>query len=157
MGINIGSVYERFEREQAKLRKDYIREGMNDEQIRAMYEFDKSQMNRDLAYHRRSVSIEECLEKDEKRDDLSKKIPFLSQLTYEIEELQSGEYWWIDQITDERICSILKTLSNEELEIIDLYVFVGYNQAEIAKRTGVSQATVSRKINEVFDRIRKTV
>ncbi len=157
MGINFGAVHERFEREQVKLRKDYIREGMNDEQIRAMYEFDKSQMNRDLAYHRRSVSIEECLEKDEQRDGLSKKPPFLSQLTYEMQESQSGKYWWIDQITDERICSILKTLSDEELEILDLYVFVGYNQGEIAERIGVSQATICRKINGVFERIRKTV
>ena len=157
MGINFGAVHERFEREQAKLRKDYIREGMNDEQIRAMYEFDKSQMNRDLAYHRRSVSIEECLEKDEQRDGLSKKPPFLFQLAYEMQESQSGKYWWKDQITDERICSILKTLSNVELEILDLYVFVGYNQAEIAKRIGVSQATICRKINRVFERIRKIV
>ena len=154
MGINFAAMYKRFENTQSKLRKAYINAGMTEEQSRAIYEFDKWQMNRDLAYYRRSISIEEYLEKDEKRDDDTKNSPFLSQLTYEMKESEEGKFWWIDQIEDERICTTVKNLSEEDKTILDLFVYQGYNQTEIARLMGICQAKVCRRIKSIFSKFK---
>ena len=50
--MNMGSIYKQFEKEQEKLRKEYLAAGMTEVQIDELYEYDKKQLSRDIAYQR---------------------------------------------------------------------------------------------------------
>lgn len=53
MKINFAQEYEKFKVEQRELHEKYLSAGMTEEQINAVYSFDKQQLARDLAYRRR--------------------------------------------------------------------------------------------------------
>lgn len=58
MSINFGKEYKKFHTEQEKLRKYYISLGMSKEVIDAIYEFDKIQFCKDIAFKRRTQYIQ---------------------------------------------------------------------------------------------------
>ena len=81
MKISMASIYKKFEKEQSILRKQYQLAGMNNEQILEMYEFDKKQLARDIAYYRRTQNIEVIhseLNSDSNNKLLNKFLPMLS-------------------------------------------------------------------------------
>lgn len=63
----------------------------------------------------------------------------------------SNRYWWVDEL--ERLYSVVKKLSDEEKEIITLYVFEGYTQKEIANFLHYPKST----LNDRMTRIKKKI
>ena len=58
MAVNFGHEYLKFEKEQKKLRKEYLAAGMTEAEADEMYDFDKKQFDRDLAFYRRIISLD---------------------------------------------------------------------------------------------------
>ena len=60
-----------------------------------------------------------------------------------------GRYAWVDTISDVDLADKLKSLSEDELELLTLFVIDGYTQREIAKKMCCSQKAVSKKIAKI--------
>ena len=60
-----------------------------------------------------------------------------------------SRFAWIGEIEDERLLSALENLKDEDLEIITMYAYEGYDITEISKVYGVSRPTISIKIKRI--------
>ena len=159
MKIIFAQEYKHFEEEQKRLRVAYMAAGMTEEQIQAMYEFDKQQLARDLAYRRRTQSLlpSSCGDDDEGDDGQSVLLEkFADALS--VSDDGSAEhirFWWIDEIDTPGLAKKLKALSDDDKELLTLYAFDGYNQADTAKRLGISQRAVSKRLQVIAGKIKK--
>ena len=57
--------------------------------------------------------------------------------------------WSIGEIENEQLLTALETLKVEDLEIITMYAYEGYDITEISKVYGVSRPTISIKIKRI--------
>ncbi len=149
MAVNFAHEYKKFEEQQARLRKEYKDAGMSDEQIDAMYKFDKAQLARDLAYKRRTQSL--FTESDDFESETQSALldKFMDVLSYTMEPDTSKHLWWLEEISDTNLQSAVRKLSLEQIELLDMYVFDSLSQTDIARRLGVNQSSVSRQLTKI--------
>lgn len=152
MEWNDGKERAKFEREQAELRKEYLAAGMTEEQIRAMYKFDKSFYNerRREATHTQELDIQ-AFDDDDSEDELRNSLldKFMDKLSITDNHFQDERFGWIEQIENETLCKTIKSLSDADKELLTLLVCDGLNQRQIAERFGVSQQAISKKIKKI--------
>ena len=67
---------------------------------------------------------------------------------------QTGRYDWVESISDPELLDKIKGLTSKQLDILTQYVIEERNQAEIAKKFGVSQAAVSQQINTIIKKLK---
>lgn len=151
MAINFGAEYKRFEKEMAKKHELYVKLGMTQEQINALDKFDKAEFLSDNTYkrHVQSLSIDEASENPEDLHPLFKK--FGDVLSVELKVTFRDKYAWLDEITSPELTKKLLSLAPDDLELLDAYIFGEETQVQIAKKKGISQKNISKKL----DRIRR--
>lgn len=151
MKWNNGAEQKKFEREQEKLRKQYLAAGMTEEQIQAMYEFDKNNMNlrQREARHTQNLDIEAFDDDgdDEAKNPLLKK--FIDNFSCTDKHFEGERYDWIEEIENEELYKAIKSLSQEDLDLITMLAFDGYKQNEIAKKKGVVSVVICKKIKRL--------
>ena len=130
--------------------------GMREEDIRAMYESDLHQFNRDRAYYQRSQSLEGASfagddTTEEGRSPLLMK--FSGGLSCHQSEITAwGRYDWVEDLDTPDLAAAIKSLSTEDIELLtDLREF---NQSEIARRNGISRAAVSKRMARIRKRLK---
>lgn len=155
MGINFSHEYKKFEKEQQKLRQEYLAAGMSEGEIQEMYEFDKKSLDRDLAYWRRTQPISCVLDDMESESQNQLLYKFSEILTCDIAPSKSERFWWINEVESEMLVKAIKSLEQYELETLDLLSFSGMTQAEIADELGVDQSTISYRIKRIKEKIKK--
>lgn len=154
MSVSFASEYKRFRAEQEQLRKQYVEAGMSPEQIDAMYQFDLSQLNRDLAYYRRTQPIAQDYDDfdEDTRNPLLFK--FFSRLSYDF-VLPEARYEWIENFAigeyQEKLCA----LSNEQKELLTLLFKDGLTEAEIAQKYGVTKGAIAQRLDTIRKKIKK--
>ncbi len=143
MSWNNGKERKLFEKRQAILAEQYRSAGMTEEQIQQMYEFDLAVFRSERVFYTHTQALEINFD-DEDTADVSN---FL--LEYQSENLRnySNRFWWVDEL--ERLYSVVKKMSDEEKELITLYVFDGYTQREIADRLHCSQMAISKRLRKI--------
>lgn len=134
MSWNNGKEHDKFEREQTRLKQQYISAGMTDEQIQEMYDYDKAILNsnRREAEHSGDIDFEIYAE----TNGIEMDITTLSR------------YAWLDEIQDKRISEALKYLSDKDKELLTKYIIDGYKWHEIAKMEGVRPQTISNRLKK---------
>ena len=149
MGIHFALARRSFQKEQEKLRRQYRKAGMTEEQIQDMYEFDLQQFNRDIAFYRRNQSLTACEEmmREEGLSPLLKK--YYEQLTVVQQPSCEGKRWWLDEIEDEALLSCLMRLSEEDLEVVHRLAFCDCTQKELCAALGRSQSALSQKLKTI--------
>ena len=55
---------------------------------------------------------------------------------------------WVGEVQNERLQSGLEKLSDDDLELLTLYVYEGYNTVELSKVYGIAQQNISKRIND---------
>lgn len=159
MSINFALEYKKFEKEQQLLRAKYSAAGMSEDQITAIYEYDKQQLARDLAYKRRTQTLltSDCGDDDNGDDGKSVLLEkFAKALSVRDDtSAEHDRYWWIEEIDTPELAKKLKSLSNDEIELLTLWIFDGYTQAEIAEILLISQRGVSKRIQQIAKKIKK--
>jgi len=153
MEWNNGEEQKRFEREQARLRKEYIAAGMTEEQITKLRAFDEEwfRQRRTEARHTQELDIYTSEDEERKDNPLIEKFP--DKLTVTDKHWQ-GRYAWIEQIEDKRLYAAIKSLSHNEKEILTMLYKFGYTQTKIARMFGVKKAAISRKIGRIKNKIK---
>lgn len=151
MEWNNGKERALFEKEQAKLYKDYVAAGMTEEQIQQIRDYDEKcfRNRRTEARHTQRLNItafeEENID-DETQNPLLKK--FLHNFSIEDKHFQNERLGWIEEIESRGLYHALRSLSVKDREMLTYLVCDGLNQSEIAEQLGVSQQSISKKIKK---------
>ena len=154
MAVNFGHEYLKFEKEQKKLRKEYLAAGMTEAEADEMYDFDKKQFDRDLAFYRRIISL------DFVNDDFEQEArnPLLESnmntLCVEPYISVSWKYGWLEEIENESLVRAIRKLKLYEIETIDLLIN-GMTQEEAAAFLEIDQSTISYRIKRIREKIKK--
>ena len=117
----------------AKAEAYYRENGMTDEQIAAMREFDLEAFKSDRRYYENTLPL---IERD------------LEHQVYEQDFDHFDENNWLDGMPDE-VADALKPLPEEQLKAYYFYRVEEYTQKEIAVMLSISQPTVYRMIGEI--------
>ena len=149
---NDGYERRKFEARQKKQAEEYSAIGMNEEQIKVMYEFDLEQYKSDRRYHMHTQPFTSS-DFDDGEDDESESTllhNFFDELIVTIDSSsEQSRYWWIEEIEDEELAYRVKCLSSDEIEMLTLLAFDGYTQAEAAKKMGIPYRTFKFKLRNL--------
>ena len=150
MSFNKGYELKKFEAHWEKLRIEYAAAGMTEDVIQKMYDYDRQQFNAERAHLERTQELStdtfECSE--DENSPLMKRYREVTTVTDTYHETKSG-FAWIGEIENERLLSALENLSEDDLKLLTLYVFEGYNESEISKVFNVSQPAIHKRIMKI--------
>ena len=119
------------------------------ERLKLMYEFDLGVLNSERAYITNTMTVSGVAD-----DGAAKETSDFNQyekavtVTDTYHETKS-RFAWIGEIENEQLLTALETLKVEDLEIITMYAYEGYDITEISKVYGVSRPTISIKIKRI--------
>ena len=157
MGVYFAEEYRQFEKEMLERKKEYLESGCSEQDFLEYYTMRRKQLNRDLAYRRRTVSLNHRTEDMDSDGQNPLYSDYLSALSVEMELPSVHKFWWIDQIENPGLLTTLLSFSDEELTLIDMSVYRGLTQKAIAKRTGKDQSSISRKLETLYKKLKKSL
>ena len=150
MSFNKGYELKKFEAHWEKLRIEYAAAGMTEDAIQKMYDYDRQQFNAERTHLERTQELSadtfECSE--DENSPLMKRYREVTTVTDTYHETKSG-FAWIGEIENERLLSALENLSEDDLKLLTLYVYEGYNESEISKVFNVSQPAIYKRIMKI--------
>ena len=156
MEWNNGKERALFEREQARLRKEYLAAGMTEEQIKKMREFDEGwfRSRRREANHTQQLEIQTSEDEDEiMENQLYKKS--LKKISIEDGYSEYSRYGWIEEIENENLLLAINSLSDKDKELLTKYIFEGLKQTEIAQTEGVVKVVICKKLKRIKNFLKK--
>ena len=149
MSFNNGNERRKLNAKWEKLRVQYREAGMSEEAIQAMYEFDLDVLNSERAYDANTVAV--CAGEDDvdarKAADF-KQYEAAITVTDTYRETKS-RFGWIGEIENERLLSALENLSEDDLKLLTLYAYEGYNESKISKVFNISQPAIHKRIMKI--------
>ncbi len=157
MGVYFAEEYRQFEKEMLERKKEYLESGCSEQDFLEYYTMRRKQLNRDLAYRRRTVSLNHRTEDMDSDGQNPLYSDYLSALSVEMDLPSVHKFWWIDQIENPGLLMTLLSFSDEELTLIDMSVYQGLTQKAIAKRTGKDQSSISRKLETLYKKLKKSL
>lgn len=144
MRWNDGKERKIFEKRQAALAEQYRSVGMTEEQIQQMYEFDLAVYRSERIFNSHTQALEINFADD---DDVGEVSNYLLECQTECFRNYSNRYWWVDEL--ERLYQAAMSLTDDEKELVTLYVFDGYTQKEIADKLHCSQVAIFKRLNKI--------
>ena len=122
---------------------------MSQEQIDALDEFDKEEFLSNNTYkrHIQSLSIDEDSENSEDMHPLFKK--FGDVLSVELKVTFRDRYAWLDDISSQTLHKKLLSLSEDDLDVLDAYVFGEKKYREIGEAKKVTPQCIYKKIQRI--------
>lgn len=154
MSWNNRSERAKFEAIQKKHYEEYLKQGMTEDQIKEMYEFDLEQFNSDRRYymHAQSVFPEDFDDNDDNEDKLSIFEKFRDVLTVSIENSSEfSRYWWIEEIDNPILAANIKELTPDDLELLTKYIVDGVKQTDLSVYYGITQKNICKKISRIMN------
>lgn len=145
MSWNNGRERKLFEKRQAILTEQYRSVGMTEEQIKKMYEFDLAVFRSERIYYTHTQALEIC--SDNSGEVVCDVSNFLLECQTEKFRGYSNRHWWIDEL--EKLYQAAMSLTEEEKELVTLYVFEGYTQKEIANKYRCSQVAICKRLDKI--------
>ena len=131
MSWNNGYETKKFKKEQEKIAKLYRSYGASEKLIDEMLEFSLIQFREERTYREHTESFEQA-----------------EYITEDSAELHS-RYWWIEEISDPILVNKIKSLSQDDIELLTLYAILGYTQDEIAQMKGCTKQNIQKKIRRI--------
>ena len=151
MGWNNGYERKKFEIAQRKQATKYRKLGMTEAQISEMRKFDLEQFKSDRRFYSHTVALEpnefDPSEDAEDKSPLLKLFPDALTTTIDDSEAHS-RFWWIEELDDAELAKRVKVLSEDEKELLTLFIFDGYRQTELAAVFNVSQPYINKQIKK---------
>ena len=156
MGFNYGLEKKNFDRQWAIMRKQYEDAGMSIEVIQAMYEYDWSVFNAARSYqnHTQEIAAPSFEQGEEAYPPLMNKYQEAISVTEHYRETKS-RFTWIGEIENEHLLSALERLSDDDLEILTLYIYEGYSTVELSKVYGIAHQNISKRIIKITNFLKK--
>ena len=153
MGFYYASEKRKFDREWARLTKEYAEAGMSESAIAEMRAFDWKWFcsRRVYALHNQRLPETECTD----GDGSSALFRRYSNLSVQPDTATTGRYGWIDDIGDERLLERLHKLKKADIELLTLIWFDGYTQTDVARMWGYSKSAISSRMKRITERLKK--
>ena len=150
MGFNYGLEKKNFDSQWAMIRKQYEDAGMSSEAIQAMHDYDWSVFNANRSYqnHTQEMAAPSFEQSEESYSPLMNKYREAISVTDTYHETKS-RFAWIGEIEDENLLSALEKLSDDDLEILTLYIYEGYSTVELSKVYGIAHQNISKRIIKI--------
>ena len=149
MSFNNGNERRKLNAKWEHLRVQYREAGMSKEAIQAMYEFDLDVLNSERAYDANTVAVcDGDDDKDARKAADFKQYEAAITVTDTYHETKS-KFAWIGEIENERLLSALENLSEDDLKLLTLYAYEGYNESEISKVFNISQPAIHKRIMKI--------
>ena len=142
MSYNKGLEKKKFDEQIKKQEAWYRKEGMSEEAIKAMTEFDTDWFNscrREYEHTQRLEPFIEDIEEEGKNPLIER---FQEAMTYYMEPLKDNIYWWIDEIENQAALKAVSKMDFMTVTIVSLVVFCGYRKDEVAKMLGITTRNV---------------
>ena len=154
MGFNYGLEKKKFDREWDRLRKEYRAAGMDEASIEAMHEFDWQGFNAERAYrnHTQEMPFQQFDDDGDaaSEDNSALLVKFFGSFAVPPQDTDIGRRdGWLDEIGSNALSARLRQLSADDIELLTLNVFEGYNTTEIAAMKGIAHQNVSKKIRRI--------
>lgn len=155
MGFNYGLEKKNFDSQWAMTRKQYEDAGMSSEAIQAMYDYDWSVFNANRSYqnHTQEIAAPSFEQSEESYSPLMNKYQEAISVTDTYHETKS-RFAWIGEIEDENLLSALEKLSDDDLEILTLYIYEGYSTVELSKVYGIAHQNISKRIVKITNSLK---
>ena len=156
MGFNYGLEKKNFDSQWAVTRKQYEDAGMSSEAIQAMYDYDWSVFNANRSYrnHTQEIATPSFEQSEESYSPLMDKYQEAISVTDHYCETKS-RFAWIGEIENEHLLSALERLSDDDLEILTLYIYEGYSTVELSKVYGIAHQNISKRIIKITNFLKK--
>jgi len=154
MEFNNGNERRKLNAKWESLRLQYRKVGMSEEAIQAMYEFDLGVLNSERAYVTNTVVVG-----DTDNDDDARKASDFKQYEAAITVTDTyhetnTRFAWVGEIKNEQLHSALEKLSEDDLLLVSLYVYEGFDTVEISKAFGTTKQNISKKIRRITNFIK---
>lgn len=133
---------------QARMAEEYRALGMTEEAIAAIAAFDMEVLRSDRRFYRHNQALCPGV-----GDPAAAPEPISDGETPPL----SGRTDWLQELSSPALTEALRALDPETLEILTLWVFEGYCQAEIARILGCSQQNISERITYLRKKLRSTL
>ena len=150
MAFNKGYELKKFEAHWEKLCIEYATAGMTEDAIQKMYDYDRQQFNSERTFIERTQEFTAPAyeSSEEEASPLMLRYQEAITTTDTYHETKS-KFAWIGEIENERLLSALENLSEDDLKLLTLYVYEGYNESEISKAFNVSQPAIHKRIMKI--------
>ena len=158
MKFNYQTEKRRFDEKWKRLYEEYKEAGMTEKMIREMYALDWDEFKRERVFAKHNQYMEPYINesdefaREEGQNTLLGK--FMEHLTVRDVYFDKG-FGWIEEIDSGPLCKALKSLSEDQLEILTEYVFRKNTQKEIAEKLGISQSALSQQMATIKKIIKK--
>ena len=118
--------------------------------VRQAYDYDWSGFNAARAYqnHTQEIAAPSFEQSEESYSPLMNKYQEAISVTDHYCETKN-RFAWIGEIEDEQLLSALESLSELDLKILTLYVYVGYTESEIAGELGGSKVAIHKRTEKI--------
>lgn len=134
-----------------------LEHGAPSEMISSIIAFDHEVVkgNRRYKEHTEKMPKESILDGEQTR--ISKRVckQYLAAFSVEDEQFQDDIFGWLNSIEDPRLYAGLKSLSDEQIELIYRTYEKGMTFAEYARAKGISKAAVSQRHRVIVNKLKK--
>ena len=146
MNYNSGNARRIFYTKWDKFREEYRAAGMTEDAIQKMYEYDLAVFNDDRAHHRYDVEIPTADDSENQSNYVEYERATTVTDTYHETKTR---FAWVGEIENTRLQSALEDLSEDDLLLVSMYVYEGYDTVEISKVFGTTKQNISKKIRRI--------
>lgn len=129
-----------FERKWSEEKESFIEAGMTDEQIAAIYEYERDVFNSERRYYENTVSVD--------NDDMLDRLRGIEIPLYE------GRYFWLDRVSPSAYKQLMK-FPSEYIEAFTMYIYDGYTQKQISSILLKNQSSISRWIDKITEILKR--
>jgi hypothetical protein len=150
MAFNKGYELKKFEAHWEKLRIEYAAAGMAEDAIQKMYDYDRQQFNSERTFVERTQEFTAPAYESSEEEASPLMLRYQEAITTKdtYHETKS-KFVWIGEIEDEHLLSALEKLSDEDLELLTLYIYEGYSTVELSKAYGIAHQNISKRIIKI--------
>ena len=150
MSFNNGYELKKFEAHWEKLRIEYAAAGMTEDTIQKMYDYDRQQFNSERTFVERTQEFTAPAYESSEEEASPLMLRYQEAITTKdtYHETKS-KFVWIGEIEDEHLLSALEKLSDEDLELLTLYIYEGYSTVELSKAYGIAHQNISKRIIKI--------
>ena len=150
MSFNKGYELKKFEAHWEKLRIEYAAAGMAEDAIQKMYDYDRQQFNSERTFIERTQEFTAPAYESSEEEASPLMLRYQEAITTKdtYHETKS-KFSWIGEIENERLQSALENLSEDDIKLLTLYAYEGYNESGISKVFNVSQPAIHKRIMKI--------
>ena len=150
MSFNKGYELKKFEAHWEKLCIEYATAGMTEDAIQKMYDYDRQQFNSERTFIERTQEFTAPAYESSEEEASPLMLRYREAITTtDTYHETKSKFAWIGEIENEHLLSALESLSDDDLELLTLYVYAGYNTVELSKVYGIAQQNISKRILKI--------